>query len=134
MNETTGKDLKEQALDQLETRHQDWLTFMRGTARRIAQLQGSVTTDDLHEVAELYNHHPANAKAYGAIFRGPEWKATGYRKTTRPAAHARPIRVWELAQPAAAITLAEPFKAPAAKVSEAGDLEDMNPSQGALAL
>jgi hypothetical protein len=81
-------------------------TLVRCTAAalRIALERGEVSADDVRAVVPI--PPGISPKLVGGVFRDLAdagiFCRTGFRNSTRPAAHARPVSVWRLADPAAA--------------------------------
>ncbi len=92
-----GEQKKEEGRNRVEAANEEWLDWMRYHAREIARWTGSVTTDDLHEIADSFKRQPTHPNAWGCVFRNKKtWKRTDYRPSKRPDAHYRLISVWEL--------------------------------------
>lgn len=91
-----GEQRKEAGRDRVEANNEEWFDWIRFHAREIAKWTGSVTTDELHEVAEQFDRHPTHKNAWGCVFRGTQWERTEYVKSKRPSANARPIGKWVL--------------------------------------
>jgi hypothetical protein len=89
-----GEKRKRAGRDRVATRNKEWLEWARFHARQISMWTGRVTTDDIHELCTTFNRMPTHHNAFGAIFRGKQWECTGFEKSVRPSAHARPIGVW----------------------------------------
>lgn len=92
-----GESAKEEGKARVESHNQDFIESMRNLALYLAQTNGFVTTDQLHEWADSRGIAPRHPNAFGAIFRGPQWRSAGFVKSKRPSAHARMIREWVLA-------------------------------------
>ena len=73
--------------------HAEALEYARESAYLFALKHGEVTSDDVIVTDEL---SAALGNAAGSIFKQPQWKCVGFRKSSRPSAHARIIRVWVL--------------------------------------
>lgn len=89
-----GRRRRDVALNDLTTKRALWLTMARGAARSVAKARGWACSDDVHRICPV--PEGMNPKIMGAVFRGPEWEPDGVVQTTRPVAHARPIRKWRL--------------------------------------
>jgi hypothetical protein len=89
-----GEQKKEEGRDRVEANNLEWLDWMRFHAVELVKWTGSVTTDDLHEIADKLGRQPTHKNAWGCIFREERWERTGYVKSKRPTANARPIGVW----------------------------------------
>ena len=74
------------------------LHLAQRVAVRIAERQGTVTSDDVFAVLARNGLNPKElGNAAGSVFRGHEFRFTGsWRKSRRPTNHARSIRVWAL--------------------------------------
>lgn len=93
----TGEDLKQIGLDLVESHNPTFVETMRDYARQYCKIHLSVTSDDLRRYATSHGIKANHPNAWGAIFRGNEWRATGIEKSTLPSNHGRMIRRWELA-------------------------------------
>lgn len=93
----TGQQLKKAGLDRVESNNLDWLDRMRGLAESECALNGSVTIDTLRRWADTLDDQPDHPNAWGAVFRGSDWKCIGRVKSTYRSNHAREIKVWTLA-------------------------------------
>lgn len=89
-----GEKLKESAMVGVEKKNAAWLNTIRKQAIRIAKRKGSVTTDDLRKYAMKKELKPSHPNAWGAVFRGSDWRVIGRCKSRLPSNHAREIRVW----------------------------------------
>ena len=90
-----AQELKVQGLDTVEESHLPFVQRMRHVAIRIAGYRGWVTSDDLRAYAALNGLAPAHSNAWGAVFRGPQWKVIGRCKSAVPENHHRTICVWQ---------------------------------------
>lgn len=86
-------DLRDEGIASLQ-RH-PWLHMARQVALGIARRDGYVTSDKLH--AAMDDWPPPHVNCFGAIFRPPVFKSTGFVQSQRPESHARWIHVWEQA-------------------------------------
>ena len=68
---------------------------MRKIAKRLSWEHGAVCADDLRRIANSTNDQPAHVNAWGAVFRGKDWRVIGRTKSITPTAHAREIKVWK---------------------------------------
>jgi len=96
MKALTGEQEKEQGQSLVESHNPHWIEIMRQAAVNFARERGTVTTDDLHQFGDMLGLAPRHPNAFGAIFRGPQWKSVGFVKSKRVSAHARIIRQWRL--------------------------------------
>lgn len=90
-----GRSLKEDGLASVTENNATFLSLMRAEAIRISQQRGWVTSDDLRVYASQLNIEPTHQNAWGAIFKGPNWKVVGRRKSAVPGSHSREIRIWQ---------------------------------------
>jgi len=82
------------ALDGLEGKYPDFLARARHVAVSIAEREGEVTADDVRGVLAIpIGIHP---NVMGALFRGPQWRRIGWRKSSQPQRHANRVGVWRL--------------------------------------
>ena len=73
-----------------------WLDRARALARQIAEEQGEVTADDLHE-----RYPPPkgiDGRIMGSVFEGMRW--VGFTKSRRKVCHFRPISRFTIAREA----------------------------------
>lgn len=92
--ELVGDARKKAGLDSVTDNNVTWLDRMRAVARRYVKLGGQVTVDQLREHADNCGDMPAHQNAWGAVFRGSEWVAIGFAKSTYATNNARRICVW----------------------------------------
>lgn len=79
-----------------EAAHEEWIETARELAQSIAAKNGSVTSDDIHEVLPIPGH--IDPRIMGAVFKPRRlWHCAGYRASKRKINHGRPIAIWELA-------------------------------------
>ena len=90
-----GECLKQAGQKQVSANNEMFLADMRGAAVRIATEKGSVTCDDLRELAVKMGISPSHPNAWGTIFRGI-WRVEGLVRSRIPSNHSRLIRVWKL--------------------------------------
>lgn len=69
-----------------------WLDTARMHAHAYAYAHGSVTTDNIRPMLPP----PKSAAAWGAIFRGPDWRCIGWVRSELVSNHGRSIRKWAL--------------------------------------
>ncbi len=91
-----AKELADAGIQSVGTHNASFVDIMRAEARRIARAVGSVTSDDLRRYAKAHDLKPNHPNAWGAIFRGAEWKMVGRMKSKLMSNHAREIKVWGL--------------------------------------
>lgn len=84
----------EAALNGVEAENKTWLQWARGMAQTISKINGSVTSDDVREKADLYGLQPDSPKSWGALFIGTGWTRVGRKASTVKTNHSRWINVW----------------------------------------
>lgn len=89
-----GALLKEDGLASVSENNTVFLAQMRAEAKRISEIRGWVTSDDLRVYASQQNLEPTHQNAWGGVFRGPQWRVIGRRKSAVPQGHAREIKIW----------------------------------------
>ena len=94
-DEQLGLFLRDNGLDSVENNNLTWVQRMRKIAQRICREQGEVCADDLRRIADSTADQPGHVNAWGAVFRGKDWRVIGRRKSITPSAHAREIKVWK---------------------------------------
>lgn len=93
-----GRELRDSALALLEAKRQDWIIEARAIARRIAEIKGCVTINDVREaIAMPDDFHP---NTWGAVMKDRAFKAVGFDQAHHPAAHARVVRIYRLQEAA----------------------------------
>ncbi len=90
-----GRVLKDDGLAGVADNNIAFLAVMRAEAIRISLSRGWVSSDDLRVYASQLDLEPTHQNAWGAIFRGPQWKVVGHRKSAVPGNHAREIKIWQ---------------------------------------
>lgn len=85
---------KQQVMNLFESTRGEFLDYCRWVAVKIAKRKGNVTIDDIR--AECPVPLGLDARAYGAVFRTPEWVKVGYTSTTTKSSHGRPIAIFNL--------------------------------------
>lgn len=93
-----GRNMRDEALKMIETTRHAWLASARKEAIKIARRRGRVTINDVRAKITLPEglHH----NSWGAVLKCKELKAVGYDQAQHPAAHARVVRVYQLAEAA----------------------------------
>lgn len=90
-----GRSLKEDGLASVSENNTVFLAQMRAEAKRISEIRGWVTSDDLRVYASQHNIEPTHQNAWGAVFLGACWKVVGRRKSAVPESHNREIKIWQ---------------------------------------
>lgn len=90
----TAQELKEQALDQLEDRHRDWVLNARDVAVKVALDFGSVSINDVRPRCPL--PEGAHPSLYGAVFRTPVLRPAGYVVAFHRESHGRVVRSYKI--------------------------------------
>lgn len=100
-----GESRRDTALNLLRVRRTNLIRECTVAALRIAIEQSEVSADNVRAVVPIPDD--ISPKLMGVVFRDLADAGIllrdGYRNSTRPAAHARPISVWRLADANAAI-------------------------------
>jgi hypothetical protein len=87
-----GQDLRDQGIAHVAARHVAWLVHARAEMLRLVDERGRVSADDLHAICPPpVDAHP---NLIGAVFRRLGLQVIDWRKSTRPAAHARMIPIY----------------------------------------
>ena len=104
-NAGEGEARRDAALNRLRARRADLIRECTAAALRVALDRGEVCADDVRAVVPI----PADIspKFVGVVFRDLAdagiLRRAGFRNSTRPAAHARPLSLWRLADADAAL-------------------------------
>ena len=93
----SGEQAKQIAMFSHEVTSATFLETMRSRARSICLQFGTVTADDLREYADSICMAPPHHNAWGAVFKGNEWRCTAFVKSRLPSNKGRMIRQWTLA-------------------------------------
>jgi hypothetical protein len=100
-----GEARRDKALTLLRVRRADLIRECTAAALRVVLDRGEVCADDVRALVAI----PADIspKLVGVVFRDLAdagiLRRVGFRKSNRPAAHARALSVWQLAEGAAAL-------------------------------
>ena len=92
-----GNQLKLQGIEQVTYNNQDFVQMMRNYALAHAQKHGTVTADDMRELARARGIEPLHPNAWGAVFSSKDFRGVDYTKSRTPSCHGRAIRVWAAA-------------------------------------
>lgn len=99
-----GEARRDAALNHLRIRRADLIRECTAAALRVALEQGEVCADDVR--ARVSIPEGMSPKLAGVAFRDLAdagiLRRVGFRNSTRPAAHARPLSIWQLADAAGA--------------------------------
>jgi hypothetical protein len=88
----TGLERKHDIMKRLDITCEGWLKRARQTARTLCLLRGEVTIEDV--TAAMVDDPAPHPNAKGAVFKGNEWTACGFRAAKHAEAHGRYIRSW----------------------------------------
>jgi len=103
-NQRDGEHRKDVAFVLLEVRRECYVREARRALLDALLANGIATADDVRARVELPKG--INPKTFGAVpsvlARAGIIRRDGFTRSTRPEAHARPVSVWRLADPAAA--------------------------------
>jgi molybdopterin biosynthesis enzyme len=100
-----GESLRDAALALLRVHRAALVRDLTRAAVRLALERGTITADDVRSVVPI----PPGIRpvVVGVALRDAAdagiLRRIGYRPSTRPVAHARPLTVWRLTDPAAAV-------------------------------
>ena len=96
---------RDKALSLLRVRRADLIRECTVAALRVAIDRGEVCADDVRTLVKI--PPDISPKLMGVVFRDLAdagiFRRAGFRNSTRRAAHARPLSVWQLADAAAAV-------------------------------
>ena len=91
-----GRRLRDEGKALVAEGNASFLDVIRAVARDIARDTGSVSANDLRAYALEHGLAPDHPNAWGAVFKGGEWRALGYVQSSIPSRHAGMIREWAL--------------------------------------
>lgn len=101
---TAGEARRDAALNLLRARRANLVRECTAAALRVALDRGEVSADDVRAAVTI--PPDISPKLVGVVFRDLAdagiLRRSGFRNSTRPAAHARPLSVWSLADALAA--------------------------------
>lgn len=92
----TARARRDAGLKLVAEHNPHFVHLMREQALLIAERNGTVTSDDLREYANLHGIMPKHPNAWGSIFRGKHWRCVGRTKSRLTSNHRREIKVWGL--------------------------------------
>ena len=90
-----GEARKEEGIGRVSGNSALFLNWMRHKATEFSVKCGSVTSDDLRVYGDAWGIYPHHPNAWGAVFKGRNWKCVGRMKSAWPSNHARSISVWK---------------------------------------
>lgn len=94
----TPEAAKRAGIAQVSANNRWFLEEARARARRHALAHRTVTVDDIRPGMEADGLYPEHPNAWGAVFRGREWRWAGeYRTSALVQGHGNRQRVWRLA-------------------------------------
>lgn len=104
-NAGEGEARRDAALNLLRTHRADFIRACTAASLRVALGRGEVCADDVRAVVPI--PPGISPKLVGVVFRNLAdagiLRRAGFQNSTRPAAHARPLSLWRLADDAAAL-------------------------------
>lgn len=90
-----GQRRRDEGKAKVASHNGEWLVDARREAARICATRGKVSAADLRRWADRTGNHPDHPNAWGTVFRGSEWVATGdWVPCQHASGHARHVRVW----------------------------------------
>jgi len=99
-----GEALRDAALNLLRVRRGELIREFTAATIRVAIERGEVTADDVRPLVPI--PPDISPKLVGCVFRDLAdagiLRRDGFRNSTRPVAHSRPLSVWKLANAAGA--------------------------------
>jgi hypothetical protein len=90
-----GERRREEGISRVAGNSAMFLARMRNKAIYISNLFGKVTSDDLRCYAKVWDIEPHHPNAWGAVFKGKNWKCIRRAKSWWPSNHARSIGIWK---------------------------------------
>jgi len=96
LEQTLGQQTRNQQLNIFEQREPEFLNHCRSLAIQIARREGEVSINDIRKYIQVpAGMHPS---VLGAVFRNKQFRKVGLCEASHPAAHARIVRVYALAE------------------------------------
>lgn len=89
-----GEALGDRGIALVAENNRGFVEVMREHAIRVSLQKGSVTSDDLRQIAINSGLEPHHPNAWGAIFRAKGWEAVGFVKSRLPSNHGRRVCQW----------------------------------------
>jgi|GEM_PF-2443505 len=96
-DKTQGEILRDMGLESVELHNEDFVRSARNIARKLAEMNGQVTMDDVREVFDKLAIAPRHCNSFGAVFKSKEFCCIGRTKSRLTSNHAREIKIWKLA-------------------------------------
>lgn len=90
-----GINRKDEGISRVEQNALGFVEIMRGYAIECSDNMGWVTSDELRVYADRHGIRPHHKNAWGAVFRGRNWKVIGRKQSEYPDNHAREIKIWK---------------------------------------
>lgn len=91
-SEQLGLELQFRGIERVSRSNKEWIAQARKVAKRIAHDQGSVSSDDIHELCPPPPE--AHPNVMGAVFKNLGLRVVSFTTTKRPSGHGRLIRVY----------------------------------------
>ena len=88
------QNFKSDVQPKLEAARREWLIKARKVALELGRTLGQVTVDDVRRVISPPKN--VDGRVMGILFHDGNWVCVGYRRSTRPECHHRPIGVFML--------------------------------------
>jgi len=93
---SAGRHARDAGIARIIDTNATFVETARGIARLLARRIGVVCMDDVRKVLNDYGITPKHQNAFGAVFKGDEWVAVGWKQSEIPSNHGRPVRSWKL--------------------------------------
>ena len=93
MTQQLGFDLRDKALERLESSRAHWIAAARRVARQVCEEEGFVTADAVR--ARLPIPPQYDGRVMGAVFAKSLFRKIGYQATMISTSHGRPIAVFK---------------------------------------
>lgn len=91
-----GQELKYEGIARVAKNGHEFRELILPVARRLAEANGEVTSDELRDYADEEGIEPHHQNVWGSIFMGSEWQLICYRPSKRPSNRHRKIGVYRL--------------------------------------
>ena len=91
-SEQMGLDLQFRGIEKVTRNNREWVSQARAVAKRVAYEQGTVSSDDIHELCPP--PPDAHPNVMGAVFKNLGLRVVSFTTTKRPSGHGRLIRVY----------------------------------------